>query len=128
LSMAALAAPAQAGEKGDDDPKIYNLSVSVNRHDGEAKVKYRCDTEDKKGKHDKDKYGEIKVVLKSDDYKYSGSKWVKCDGDWDTAKVDLEKDWGKFKYGKATLKSTITDPDGDEAEDKDHVKFKKDHH
>jgi hypothetical protein len=137
LPLTALgAAPAMANDRhnGADDPKINIKAVWVKRGDVKVKVGYKCDTDRRDSdtdRRDSDtdrrdrKRGEIEVKLRQHHVKYSGDKRVKCDGEWASTVITLDKDRGRLHRGHAKVKATITDPQDEEARDKEHVRIKR---
>jgi len=146
LPLTGLAAPASAsswGGGGDDnnEPSISIKDVSYHHGDIEVKVKYICYTDenddngDHKGRYgkkdrgdDESKDGTIEVTLRQRHAKYSGEEDVTCDGEWGWTKVELDRDWGHLRKGKAWVKAEITDPQDETDSDSDVVYVRKYHH
>jgi hypothetical protein len=147
LPLTALgAAPASASQYGgyddDNEPSISIKDVKVHGYDVEVKVKYRCYTDQDDHDNDYSKYGkdddgkddeevedgEIKVTLTQKHVKYSGEEDVECDGDWAYTWIELDRDYGHLKKGKAWVKATITDPQDEKDSDREEVRIKKHHH
>src|SRR4051794_16217525 len=147
LPLSVLAAPASAtswggGDHGEEDnePSISIKDVSYRHGDIEVKVKYRCFTDEKddhghhKGKHsykgddDEAEDGTIEVTLWQRHAKYSGEEDVTCDGEWGWTKVELDRDYGHLKRGKAWVKAKITDPQDETDSDREEVYVKKYNH
>ena len=122
-----------------DDPEVQIKSDVVHVKKGkdiEVKVRYKCDTEKRRGGHGKisastangidhgDDEGRLKVVLRQKNAKYSGWVDVECDNKWAKTFVELEKDSGRLKSGDANVRAVLIDPQGEKATDRDSVDVK----